>query len=233
LSAHAVRLLVLIAALLMGAGPVAQQLPPPRPKPKPTAPAPAERKERPQATLLITADMAATISVDAKEIGAFAQDEVRTIPVGVGQHLVRAVAGDLKWEHVVTVDKVGQMVVRTGLVELKAQREKNQPAAAAPTQPPSAGNAAPKPNPSRATGQSSIKGLTRDAVIEQLGPPSQNGDGLSADKNSFIYDTIEFGRFYVYFRDDSAVFWFPGDFPLDRLKGAARAPGAQPVRVGR
>jgi len=124
------RCLSLIAgfAFLLLAHPSAQQMPPPRPKPSAPEPAkprpkPAEKEKAPEATLLITADTAATISVDANEIGSFAQDEVRPIRVGLGQHLVRAVAGDLKWEQVVTADKAVQMVVRTGLVEVKAQRD--------------------------------------------------------------------------------------------------------------
>ena len=241
-----IRILLLVSVgILSLAYPSAQQMPPPRPKPSAAEPAkprprPVEKEKAPEATLVITADMAATLSVDANEIGSFAQHEVRSIRVGLGQHLVRAVAGDLMWEQVVTADKAVQMVVRTGLLEVKAQREKAQAAQAAQreTARPTAdagkipaGDATRAADPTAVpTSSGVLKGLTRAAAVDRLGPPSSVGDGISADKGCLIYDTIEYGRLYVYLNGETVLFWFPATFPLERLKSTARATTAQRVR---
>ena len=75
-------------------------------------------------------------------------------------------------------------------------------------------------------------GLDRKTVLDRLGSPTATGDGTEVDAGALVYDLEEFGRLYVYFAGDRVSFWFPGDYPLARVKQAARSAHAQPVSLG-
>jgi hypothetical protein len=120
--------LVAAMCLLLTAGTPAQT-PKPKPKPIPAEPAkPAAPAREPArqpaatATLLIVVDVAATISIDGKTVGQLDARETRQLPVGKGQHLVAAEAGEDRWETVVDVKEPTQLLVRVQLADVRRTR---------------------------------------------------------------------------------------------------------------
>jgi hypothetical protein len=78
--------------------------------PKKAPPAPAEIKTQlvpavqpTTVSLLIASDTSCTVNLDGKDLGAFKANDVRTIPVTQGQHLIVATAGKQTWRRVVDV----------------------------------------------------------------------------------------------------------------------------------
>jgi hypothetical protein len=71
-----------------------------------------------------------------------------------------------------------------------------------------------------------LRGLTRAQVIEQLGQPSEVGDGRSLDEGALAYDTRE-GRLTVYFarESDTVIFWYPGDMRKTVFERATSSAG--------
>ena len=119
------RLLSFFVFVIAVLGVGAQDTPPPNPKPKPekkeTPPKkPEERKMA--ATLLVTPDEACVLFVDGEKVATLKQYEARKVPVGQGEHLVRAVSMDEKAvvNKRINVQKAGQTVVP---VEMRAAME--------------------------------------------------------------------------------------------------------------
>ena len=126
-----------------------QQMPPPRPKPAPTPQprlAPA-RPADPGAVLLLTADDACELFVDGEKVADLKRDEVRKVPVSLGQHLVRAVNPTAEWRSIIEIKEKRQYVLVTELKSSKsAPADPPVPSRASP--PPSAPPPAAKPAPS-------------------------------------------------------------------------------------
>src|SRR3954452_19122158 len=119
---------ILLAAVVCGAA-LSAQAPRPKPKPvpaEPAKPAPAARepaqKPAAAATLLVVADIAATISIDGKSVGQLQEGETRQVAIGRGQHFVRADAGEDRWETVVEVKDATQLVLRTQVGDVRRAR---------------------------------------------------------------------------------------------------------------
>jgi hypothetical protein len=79
------------------------------------------------ATLRILADMDCAIMVDGEKLGKIAQDGGKSVGVGLGEHLIAAQAGDLKWQTTLTVDKPGQRLIKTDLQSVKKAIEGLKP----------------------------------------------------------------------------------------------------------
>jgi hypothetical protein len=73
-----------------------------------------------QSSILIVADKRCSLRVDTQPLGAVAAGQGKLARVSAGDHLIEAQAGGLKWEATVRVEKPGQIVVKTGLSNLKA-----------------------------------------------------------------------------------------------------------------
>lgn len=74
------------------------------------------------ASLRIMADMNCTVAVDGEKVGTIAQDAGKTVEVALGEHMVVAQSGQLKWQTTLTVDKAGQRLIQTDLQSvLRAQ----------------------------------------------------------------------------------------------------------------
>jgi hypothetical protein len=59
--------------------------------------------------------MDSAVSIDGEKVGKIAKDAEKTVEVGLGEHVVVAQAGDLKWQTNLTVDKPGQRLINTDL----------------------------------------------------------------------------------------------------------------------
>jgi hypothetical protein len=124
--------------LAPGAG--AQELPPPdvktKPKPRPKPPEEKEKKGEGQTggsggggggqqqappVLLLSNDLACTVSVDGERVATLRAKELRKVNVSAGQHLLAAVSDDgkLRWQKVVDA-KAGQQVVEINLASAGA-----------------------------------------------------------------------------------------------------------------
>lgn len=125
-----------LVALAPGAG--AQELPPPdvktKPKPRPRPPEEKERRGGGEAgqgggagqqqappVLLLSNDLACTVSVDGERVATLRAKELRRVNVTPGQHLLAAVSDDgkLRWQKVVDA-KAGQQVVEINLASAGA-----------------------------------------------------------------------------------------------------------------
>jgi len=75
------------------------------------------------ASLRIIADMDCNISVDGEKVGRIAQDAGKTVEVGLGQHMIVAQNGDLKWQTTFAISKPGQVLVKTDLRSMEKANE--------------------------------------------------------------------------------------------------------------
>ncbi|MEE8146091.1 MAG: hypothetical protein V3T24_00685, partial [Longimicrobiales bacterium] len=85
---------------------------------------PVPTPEAASASLLIWVNVDAVVKVDGREIGVVEAEEARTVPIGVGEHLVQAAAatGTDRWLVVVEFTGPGQKWVRVELdVEIVAE----------------------------------------------------------------------------------------------------------------
>src|SRR4051812_22361899 len=163
---------------------------PPRPKPVPSAPDPAPRRApapASSAVLLITADEACTIFVDGEKIADLRTDEVRRIPVSLGQHLVRAAGASREWRQIVDVTAARQYVLVTELKTSPAPAAKEAPAPPPPsasppapppapkTAPPASASAAPEPagDPILAAGARVLAAAIEAIQREYVEPPAE------------------------------------------------------------
>jgi hypothetical protein len=64
-------------------------------------------------SLLIIADVDCSVRVDGQDLGKVTAAASKLARVDIGQHLVVASAGDLAWETTITVEKPGQILVKT------------------------------------------------------------------------------------------------------------------------
>ena len=165
-----------VLAGLGGSQLAAQQLPPPRPKSTPTKPAPAPAPSVPKAasSLLISVDEQCAISIDGRAAGRMTAGEIKSVPVGLGKHIVRAVADRVKveWEEIVEVKSAAQEIVTIRLKDRVAQavRAADAARAAAAERPPAA--PVPSPQPSTVARSTEASSNVSRAVLPSPGPPS-------------------------------------------------------------
>jgi hypothetical protein len=72
-------------------------------------------------SLLLVADADCIVRVDGEGPWKISKDGARRVRVGIGEHLVSATLGDVKWEHRVTVEKPGQVIVKTDFGQAQTQ----------------------------------------------------------------------------------------------------------------
>ncbi len=107
----------------------AQDLPPARPSRAPAKPTPTPVAKLP-ATLMLVVDGAAHVVMDGQDLGEFAADEMRGVPVGLGEHFVIATSTEepsVKLREVVTIEAPGQKVVSFELAgKVRSWQEKER-----------------------------------------------------------------------------------------------------------
>jgi hypothetical protein len=91
-----------------------------RPRTEDKKPAARETVAGNRASLLIYADLPCTIQVDGKLVGRINQEQQASVPVGLGEHVVRATTdGGISWETTVSVNESGQLLVKAALQEAR------------------------------------------------------------------------------------------------------------------
>lgn len=73
-------------------------------------------------SLLVMVDGACTLQVDGQDLGGVAESGTKLVRVDIGEHLIAAKAGDVRWETVVKVEKPGQVVVKTDFGKARADQ---------------------------------------------------------------------------------------------------------------
>jgi hypothetical protein len=71
---------------------------------------------------LTIVDQQSKLRVDAQALGVVSAGESKLVKVDAGDHLIEAQAEDLEWEGAVHVEKPGQIIVKTGLLSMRAAK---------------------------------------------------------------------------------------------------------------
>jgi len=93
---------------------------------------PQDRREEPEpppstGTLLLRTDVDCTVSIDGEEVAQLKAGEAKKAEVGLGEHLVEAVSGDVnnKWEKTISVESSAQKVVTIELPKPPPSKKKS------------------------------------------------------------------------------------------------------------